>query len=61
MDPKEVQYDSVNWIYVAHVRDNWWARVNTVMNTLFQKNDKFLKHQLAFQKQALLRGASYLM
>ena len=30
---KEVGRDGVDWIEVAHDRDDWQAVVNTVMNT----------------------------
>jgi hypothetical protein len=26
--------DIVNWIYLAHDRDQWWAVVNSVINLL---------------------------
>jgi hypothetical protein len=32
MDLREIGWDGVDWIDLAHDRDQWRARVNTVMN-----------------------------
>jgi hypothetical protein len=32
MDLKEIGLGSMNWIHLAHDKDQWWALVNTVMN-----------------------------
>jgi len=32
IDLRELQWEGVNWIHVAEVRDQWRAVVNTVMN-----------------------------
>jgi hypothetical protein len=32
MDLKEIGWDGMEWIDVAHDRDQWRALVNTVMN-----------------------------
>jgi len=32
LDLKEVVWESVDWIYLAWVRDQWWALVNTVIS-----------------------------
>jgi hypothetical protein len=34
MDLKEIEWDGVYWIDPAQDRDQWSARVNTVMNLL---------------------------
>jgi len=31
IDLQEVRWRGMNWIYLAHDRDRWWALVNTVM------------------------------
>jgi hypothetical protein len=31
----EIGLESVDWIYLAHDRDVWWALLNIVMNVLF--------------------------
>jgi hypothetical protein len=28
---KDLDWDGMEWIYLAHDRDNWWAVVNAVM------------------------------
>jgi hypothetical protein len=35
MDLKEIGWENVDRIHVAHVRDQWRVLVNTVMNLLF--------------------------
>jgi hypothetical protein len=32
MDLREIGWDGINWIDLAHDRDQWKALVNTVMN-----------------------------
>jgi hypothetical protein len=32
MDPKEIEWECVDWILLAQDRDQWWALVNMVMN-----------------------------
>jgi hypothetical protein len=32
MDPREIGWDSVDWIQLAQDRDRWRAVVNTLMN-----------------------------
>jgi hypothetical protein len=32
IDLREIEWDGMNWIELAHVRDKWRALVNTVMN-----------------------------
>jgi hypothetical protein len=32
MDLREIGWGGVNWIDLAHERDQWWALLNTVMN-----------------------------
>jgi hypothetical protein len=32
MDLREILWESVDWMYLAQDRDQWWAVVNTVMN-----------------------------
>jgi hypothetical protein len=32
MDLREVEWEGVNWMHLAHDRDQWRAVVNTVMN-----------------------------
>jgi ribosome biogenesis protein Nip4 len=31
MDPREIGWESMDWIHLAQGRDQWWAVVNTVM------------------------------
>jgi hypothetical protein len=32
MDLREIGWDGMDWIELAHDRDPWWALVNMVMN-----------------------------
>jgi hypothetical protein len=32
MNLKEIWWESVDWMYLAQDREQWWALVNTVMN-----------------------------
>jgi hypothetical protein len=32
MDLKSIEWEGVDWLYMAQDRDRWWAFVNTVMN-----------------------------
>jgi hypothetical protein len=34
MDLKEIGWEGVDWINLAHDRDQWWVLVNTAMNLL---------------------------
>jgi hypothetical protein len=34
MDLKEIGYEGMGWIILAHDRDWWWALVNTAANLL---------------------------
>jgi hypothetical protein len=34
MDLKEIGWEVVDWIYPAQDRDQWWAVVNPMMNSL---------------------------
>jgi hypothetical protein len=38
MDLREIGWNSMNWIELAHDRDQWRAVVNTVMNPWVPKN-----------------------
>jgi hypothetical protein len=31
MDFREMEWEVVDWVHLAQVRDQWWALVNTVM------------------------------
>jgi hypothetical protein len=43
MDIKDRGWGGMDWIYLAHDRDQWWALVNTVMNVRVPYNvGKFL-------------------
>jgi hypothetical protein len=35
MDLREVEWDGMDWIHLAQVRDQWMALVNTIMNLRF--------------------------
>jgi hypothetical protein len=35
MDLREIEWDDVDWIYLAHNRSQWRALLNTVMNLRF--------------------------
>jgi predicted nucleotidyltransferase len=37
MDVREIEWDAMDWIYLAQDRDQWRAVVNTVMNFGFHK------------------------
>jgi hypothetical protein len=32
MDLREIRWEGVDWLHLAHDRDWWWAFVNMVMN-----------------------------
>jgi len=32
MDLRKTGWEGVDWIHLAHDRDQWWALVNTIMN-----------------------------
>jgi hypothetical protein len=32
MDPRDIEWDAMDWIDLAQDRDQWGALVNTVMN-----------------------------
>jgi hypothetical protein len=32
MDLKKMRCESVDWIHLAHDRDQWWALLNTILN-----------------------------
>jgi len=32
MDPKEIEWEGVDWIHPAKDRDQWWAVTNMVTN-----------------------------
>jgi hypothetical protein len=32
MNLGEVSWEDVDWIHLAQDKDQWWARVNTIMN-----------------------------
>lgn len=34
MDLKKIEWEGVDWIYLAHNRDRWMAVASTVMNIL---------------------------
>jgi hypothetical protein len=39
MDLREIGCEVVNWIHLAHDKDQWRARFNTVMNLGVPQND----------------------
>jgi hypothetical protein len=44
MDLREIEWDGVDWIDIAHDKDQWRALVNTVMNLRAPLNaGKFLR------------------
>jgi hypothetical protein len=34
MDLREIGWEALDWIYLTHNRNQWWAVVNTVINLL---------------------------
>jgi hypothetical protein len=32
MDPREMEWEGVDWMHLAQGRDQWWAVLNAVMN-----------------------------
>jgi hypothetical protein len=58
MDLREIGWDGIDWIGLAHDRDRWRALVSTVMNLRVPKNiGKFLSSFTirGFSRRAQLR------
>jgi len=33
VDPRNTEWEDMDWIYLAENRDHWWAVMNVVMNS----------------------------
>jgi hypothetical protein len=48
MDFKGLLWEGVDWIHLAHNRDQWWALVGTDKNSSYIKCGEFLNYQYSF-------------